>query len=267
MKLEVKNLSAGYMQKLALRNISFTIQSGQVLCVLGPNGGGKSTLFRTLLGLMPREQGEVLLNEQEINGWKPARMARVFSYIPQNHIPTFSYRVLDVVLMGRTSHLKWLQSPGHEDERLAMEALERIGAGYLAQRSYTALSGGERKLVLIARALCQQAAFLVMDEPTSDLDFVRAQRIYDVIRQLAKDGYGIIFSTHAPDLPLEPMDQLLLLERGRAVAFGKVQQVLIPEYLQQAYGAPIEVLTVTDSTGHLRHICAATRTGEQHDVV
>lgn len=163
--------------------------------------------------------------------------------------------------MGRTSYLKPLQSPGKKDMQLAMQALEQIGAGYLAQRSYTALSGGERKLVLIARALCQQAAFVVMDEPTADLDFVRAHRIYEVIRQLARDGYGVLFSTHAPDLPLEAADRLLLMGRGRAIAFGDVQQVLTPDYLQQAYGAPIEVLTATDSTGQTRRFCVAAKEG------
>lgn len=261
MKLEVKGLSAGYMQKLALRQVDFTVQSGQVLCVLGPNGGGKSTLFRTLLGLMPREEGEILVDGEEIRRWKPSRMAQVFSYIPQNHEPTFDYRVLDVVLMGRTSHLGLLQSPGKADEHIAMEALQHIGAGYLAQRSYTALSGGERRLVLIARALCQQAQFLVMDEPTSDLDFVRAHRIFSVIRQLAQEGRGVILSTHAPDLPLEPEDRLLLLGRGRSVAFGSVEQVLTPEYLQQAYGAPIEVLEARDSSGRVRRVCVAAEKG------
>ena len=137
-----------------------------------------------------------------------------------------------------------------------MRALRRLDIGYLAQRDYTELSGGERKLVLIARALCQQAQFMVMDEPTSDLDFAKSQLIYDVIQSLAADGYGVLLSTHAPDYPFRPQDQVLLLRRGRTVACGGSAEVLTAENLSAAYDTPMEILQMADSAGRTHRVCA-----------
>lgn len=256
MKLTADNLTSGYMKKPALREVSFALESGQVLCVLGPNGGGKSTLFRTLLGFLPPQSGGVFLDGKPLAGLSPARMAQYLSYIPQAHAPAFRYRALDVVLMGRTCHLSALRCPGKADEELAMQSLRRLDIGYLAQRDYTELSGGERKLVLIARALCQQAQFMVMDEPTSDLDFAKSQLIYDVIQSLAADGYGVLLSTHAPDYPFRPQDKVLLLRRGRTVACGSSSEVLTAENLSAAYDTPMEILQMADSAGRTHRVCA-----------
>lgn len=137
-----------------------------------------------------------------------------------------------------------------------MQALRRLDIGHLAQRDYTELSGGERKLVLIARALCQQAQFLVMDEPTSDLDFAKSQLLYDVIQSLASDGYGVLLSTHAPDYPFRPHDGVLLLRRGQAVACGSSAGVLTAQNLSAAYDTPMEILQMPDSAGRTHRVCA-----------
>ena len=257
MKLDVQHLTGGYGRRTALEDVSFSLETGKVLWVLGPNGSGKSTLFRTLLGLQPRKGGQVLLDGQDTGHWKASEMARYFSYIPQSHTPVFDYPVEEVVLMGRVCHLKPLQSPGKADRELAMKALEQMGGLHLAGRPYTALSGGERQLVLIARTLCQQARFVVMDEPASDLDYARSLAVWRAVRALTQQGCGVMLSSHAPENPLEREDRLLLLREGKMVAWGTPDQVLTPGALEAAYGVPMEILETVDHAGRKRRICVA----------
>ena len=259
MILDVKNLSSGYTKKLSLRDVSFKFESGNVLCVLGHNGSGKSTLFKTLLGFIPKESGGVYIDGEDISLWNSKKTAEYFSYIPQNHNPVFGYSVVDVVVMGRAGKLGFMSSPGKRDFEKAENALKRVGISYLKNRRYTELSGGERKLVLIARALCQEAKYMIMDEPTSDLDFVKSQLIYDIIRSLADEGYGIILSTHAPDYPFSDNDSLLILKKGRTVDFGKAKNVFTAKNLEKSYDMPMEILETKDSKCNKKRMCVVVR--------
>ncbi len=254
MILNVKNISSGYTKKLSLRDVSFNFETGSVLCVIGHNGSGKSTLFKTILGIVKKENGEVYIDNENIENWNDKKRAEYFSYVPQNHNAVFGYSVVDVVVMGCVRNIGLISSPSKKDFEKARNALKRVGISYLEKRRYTELSGGEKKLVLIARALCQEAKFMIMDEPTSDLDFVKSQLIYDVIRSLSNEGYGIILSTHAPDYPFLDNDKLLLLKKGKTVAFGNATEVLNSDNLQKAYDTPMEILEVTDSKGQKRRM-------------
>ena len=160
--LRVENLSGGYQRKQNIfEKISFEIVGGDILCVLGPNGCGKTTLFKVLLGMLPRNGGQILLGGKEAKELSANEMAKQIAYIPQAHVPTFHYKVIDMVLLGRAAHLLPFASPSTSDRKIAEEALVFLGIDHLKNRDYTKLSGGERQLVLIARAICQQAKLLI----------------------------------------------------------------------------------------------------------
>ena len=186
MKLSARDLSIGYRNHLVGSNISLSLDPGEVLCLLGPNGAGKTTLFRTLLGLQRALGGAVLLGERPIDRMRPVEIARHMAYVPQAHATEFSYTALDVVLMGRTARLKPFASPGAADEAIAREKLGILGIGELEDHDYTRISGGQRQLTLIARALAQEAPILVMDEPTASLDFGNQAMVLGRIREIGR---------------------------------------------------------------------------------
>src|SRR5277367_1260532 len=188
MRLTAENLSVGYGDRVVGSGISLAVVPGEVLCLLGPNGSGKTTLFRTLLGLQPPLAGAVSIDGVPLEFLRPADIAQRLAYVPQAHVTEFSYTVLDVVLMGRTARLRSFASPGSEDLRVALNSLDSLGIGNLAGRDYTQISGGQRQLALIARALAQETPFLVMDEPTASLDFGNQAMILERIRELASEG-------------------------------------------------------------------------------
>jgi iron complex transport system ATP-binding protein len=225
MRLSADGLSIGYRGHLVGTGISLALEPGEVLCLLGPNGAGKTTLFRTLLGLQRPLGGAVLLDGQPVARMRPIEIARAMAYVPQAHVTEFSYTVLDVVLMGRTARLKPFASPGPADEKIARDKLASLGIGELAEHDYTRVSGGQRQLALIARSLAQEAAILVMDEPTASLDFGNQTLVLGRIRQLAREGYGIVLSTHDPDHALLVASRVAIIADGGLRAVGAPHEV------------------------------------------
>ena len=171
MMLSLHDISVGYGTRTVVYDVSFRIRTGEVVCLLGPNGSGKTTLFKAMLGLLPLQAGEMRLEGKNVRRWSRRDYARHIAYVPQLHVPSFPYTVLDMVSMGRTPYLGACSSPGPSDRRIANEVMEEISIAHLRDRPYTEISGGERQLVLIARALAQRPQFLIMDEPTSHLDY------------------------------------------------------------------------------------------------
>ena len=169
--LEVSGLAFGYGRRRVGAGLDLTVRAGEVLCLLGPNGGGKTTLFKTLLGLLPPLAGAIRLDGEDVARWSRRRLAARLGYVPQAQGATFPFRVSDVVLMGRASRLGPFASPGPADRAIAARALASLEIAHLAERAYTEISGGERQMVLIARALAGEPRILVMDEPTASLDF------------------------------------------------------------------------------------------------
>lgn len=196
--LEARSLAIGHAGVALGAPFALSVQPGEVLCLLGPNGCGKTTLFRTLLGLLPAVHGEVDLQGSPLRAHDRAARARRMGYVPQAAPLPFAWRVREVVAMGRAAHLGLLAAPGRADEAIADDCLRELGLQALADRTVTTLSGGERQLVLIARALAQQAQLLIMDEPTASLDFGNQLRILDTVRRLADRGIGVLLSTHQP---------------------------------------------------------------------
>lgn len=256
MNLCVQNISCGYRKnKMVVRNISFELNDGEVLTVLGPNGSGKTTLFKALLHFVPFSKGHITFGEKDVLALPPPLFSHVFSYIPQHHIPTFSYSVGEMVMMGRASHVPAFSVPGPDDKKAVCRVLKRLNILHLKDRRYTKISGGERKLVLIARALCQDAKIIVMDEPSSDLDYANQQLIANTILSLKREGYGIILSTHANEYPFAVADRVLLLKKGEAVAYGSPSESLTKTTLSKAFSTPMDIFEVTDTNGNKRKMC------------
>src|SRR5690554_755049 len=213
--IQAVDVDIGYPGRVVGKALSLALYPGEVLCLLGPNGSGKSTLFRSLLGLLPVRSGQVALNGRPVSEWLRRDVARQVAYVPQAQEGAFAFRVLDMVLMGRTAHLSQFAGPSQNDQALAMQCLQHVGIAELAQRRYTEISGGERQLALIARALAQQPQAMVMDEPTAALDFGNQVRVLEYIRTLRQKRLGILLCTHQPDHALRVADRILLLKNGQ----------------------------------------------------
>jgi iron complex transport system ATP-binding protein len=240
--LEVQSLDFGFPGRTIGRGVGFTLQAGEVLCVLGPNGGGKTTLFRTLLGLLEPHGGTVRLEGRQLQQLSRAEIARRIGYVPQGHSAYFAFTVREFVLMGRTAHLGVFSVPGSRDREVAERALESLGIAHLADKPVTEISGGERQLALVARALAQEPKLLVLDEPTASLDFGNQVRVLQRIGALARSGIAILFSSHDPDHAFLCARRALLLAEGRVLEIGTPREVIRPDTLQRLYGVTVEVL-------------------------
>lgn len=246
MSITVSNLSFSYGKREILHDISFEIPDGMLVNVLGPNGVGKSTLFRCILGLNSGYSGTIKINGKDMRTLSVKRRAREVSYIPQTHTPAYDFEVIDMVLMSTGKDLGMLQMPGAAHERAAHEALERVGVQHLEHRTFSQISGGEQQLVLVARALAQNARTIVMDEPTSALDYGNTIRVLSCIRQLTREGFSIIQSTHQPDQAFLCSDKTLVMNRGAVVSYGDPKSVITKELISEIYDIDVEVNSLYD---------------------
>lgn len=255
MDLELANLGCGYGSRTVVDDISFTVNAGEVICLLGANGCGKTTLLKTILGLLKPTRGQILLNGVNIKSWSCARIARVIGYIPQLHDPPFPFRVLDVVLMGRTAHIKPFSSPSAKDERIARRCLDMLNISHLEERVYTEISGGERQLVLIARALAQEPQILIMDEPTSSLDFGNQVKVLSHIQQLARMNLAVLMSCHFPEHAFLYSTRTILLNQGRILYSGPPADAITAERLKTLYGVEVDIITVKNRLNQELQVC------------
>jgi len=255
MLLDIENLRGGYGGEDIVKGVSCTADEGEILCLVGPNGCGKTTLFRLILGILQSTGGQVRIDGRQIQTLKPAELANLVAYIPQNHTPIFSYTVLDIVIMGRASHFSAFEAPKSVDRKAAFDALDRLNALHLANQKYTSLSGGQRQIVLIARAICQSAKVFVMDEPGANLDYTNQQLLMDTVAGLARNGYCVVMSTHSPEHPLAVGHKVMVMREGKVAAFGKPLDVITPEIMEDVYGIEMDVVSVEDRYGVKRTIC------------
>jgi len=255
LKLEARNLGFGYRGRRVGSEVSLALEAGEVLCLLGPNGSGKTTLFKTLLGLLPVQQGRVLVDGVDLRTKRRGEVARSVSYVPQAHAAFFPFTVEEVVLMGRTAHLGVFSSPSRGDREVAKAAIERMRLAHLADAVYTRISGGERQLTLIARALAQDARVIVMDEPTANLDFGNQVRVLEHIQSLARSGIGVLLSTHDPDQAFLCADRVALLHEGRLARLGTPAETITSESLKAIYGVEVVVTRVRVDGNAERSVC------------
>jgi iron complex transport system ATP-binding protein len=234
-----------------LHDICFSAEKGEFLSILGPNGAGKSTLLRCILGLLPGYSGEVLVNKRNIKGFSAREASRQIAYIPQKSHCVFQYNVLDIVLMGRSNRTSVFGNPGKEDEQACLKALEKVGICALKDRCFQKLSGGEQQLVLIARALAQDAPILLLDEPTANLDFGNQILVLEQAKKLAQEGYTVIQTTHHPEQSYLYSDRILALQNGRVVANEKPAAVLTSDMMKQLYDVSVDVISLYDDTARV----------------
>jgi len=240
--IAVDHVTYGYSHKPVLRNISVSFAPGEIVSLLGPNGSGKTTLLKLLLGLYRPQSGQVLLEGREVFSIPPKQLARRIAYVPQMHRLSFGYRVLDVVLMGRMPHKPFFFRYGEMDHQAALGALERLSIAHLKDRPYTEVSGGERQLILIARALVQGADIFIMDEPVNGLDYGNQIRLLSRIADLAQSGYTFIKTTHFPDHALWIADRVVMIKDGRIIADGRTAEVVNKTNLYRLYNTHVDVL-------------------------
>lgn len=214
-EIRADQLSIGYSGRTVGQQLSLSVFDHEILCLLGPNGSGKSTLFKTMLGLIPALSGAVYVKDRPLSQWSRAGLARQVAYVPQAQSGAFAFTVHEIVLMGRSARLAPFSSPSRHDHEVAMNCLDQLGIAALSKRRYTEISGGERQLALIARALAQEPAVMVMDEPTASLDFGNQIRVLDYIERMREQGMGILLCTHQPDHALRVADRIVLLKQGR----------------------------------------------------
>jgi iron complex transport system ATP-binding protein len=254
MTLAAHSLDFGYPGHVVGRGLDLSLEKGEVLCVLGPNGSGKSTLFRTLLGLLAPLGGRVAIAGRDLHGLERAQIAREVAYVPQASASYFDFSLEEMVLMGRTAHLGTFAAPGERDRQATSAAIERMGIAHLASRSVSEVSGGERQLALIARALASEAPALVMDEPTANLDFGNQARVLSQVAQLRDAGVSILLCTHDPDHAFQVADRVLLLRGGSAITLARTGEALTAENLTRLYDVPVQVAEVATPAG-VRRVC------------
>lgn len=246
MTLEVNNIYFKYSEELVLDDISFKLEKGKILGLLGENGVGKSTLFKCILGFLKPSSGSIEVDEIDINKLSLKDRAKKIAYIPQSHFPTFNHEVINVVEMGSNVRVSDFGIPDKEERNKAYEKLKILGIEKLSNRGYKEISGGERQLVLIARALMQDAKILVMDEPTANLDYGNQMKVLKTCRELADMGYSIIQSTHHPQHAFMFFDDALLMHNHKVLASGTCSEVLTEENMEKIYDIDLKIIKVAD---------------------
>jgi iron complex transport system ATP-binding protein len=242
--LAVEGLSFGYRDRPVGRDVSFTVARGEVLCLLGANGGGKTTLFKTVLGLLPPLAGRVLMDGENMADWDARSRARALGYVPQSGAGQFPFTVREMVLMGRIAHRSAIAAPKDADYSITQSVLESLGIAALADRDWLRISGGERQLALIARALAQGPRALVLDEPTANLDFGNQLRVLQHIRRLARDGLAVMFSTHHPEQAFISASHVALLHDGEVTRIATPERAITSETMALLYGVEVDVINV-----------------------
>jgi len=251
--LEVESLRFGPAGVALTAPLDLRLAAGEILAVLGPNGAGKTTLFRTILGLLEPVAGRVAWNGRDVRSLSASELARHAAYVPQSPGAAFDFTVEQYVRLGRLGQLGALRAPGAQDRVAADEAITRLGLAGLRGRPLSRLSGGERQLAAVARAVAQHPRALVLDEPAASLDIGNQALVLDMLARLAREGLAIVYSTHDPNHALATATHVLLLSRGGEVLYGSPATLLEASVLARAYGTPIEEA----STAGGRRIVAA----------
>jgi len=246
--LRVEDLGFAYGRRRVLSEISFSVAAGSFCALLGPNGSGKTTLLKCINQILSQDSGTILLNGQQAHTLSRRDMARLVAMVPQQTHLIFGFKVLDLVVMGRSSGLGMTGLPGRQDYDMAQAALDELEIGHLARRKFNELSGGERQLVLLARALCQEPRILLLDEPTSHLDFKNQFLILNKVRELTRErGWASLISIHDPNLAARYCEAVVMLKNGTVLKQGPVGEVFKPLSLAELYG--MEVVVERSGTG------------------
>jgi len=244
--LSFRQVRFGYNRRIApvLNGLDLSLKEGRITAILGPNGAGKTTLLYLALGWLKPWAGKISLSEKPIESFSRRALGQQIALIPQSEHTPFEYTVLEYVLLGRAPYLPSLGMPSKTDEKIAYEALVKVGIDNLYDHSMLALSGGERQLVLAARALAQEPKLLLLDEPTSHLDLSNKYRLVHILRKLQEGGATILMTTHEPELAFAVSDDAILMEKGRVLISGPTAEVASGENLSRIYRIPVKIISV-----------------------
>jgi iron complex transport system ATP-binding protein len=228
--------------RAAFEGVSFSARSPESLCILGSNGAGKSTLLKCAAGIERLKAGSAWYAGRNILSYGRRELAGIVAYMPQEHLPAFRFSALDVVTMGRTPRLGFFASPGERDAEAAEKNMEFLQISHLAPKPYTSLSGGERQMVMLAAALTQEPVFLLLDEPTSHLDYGNQHRFLDLLKNLKERGISVIMTSHFPDHAFAASDRVIVMKDGAITADGPPDEIITSAAMTALYGIPVDVM-------------------------
>lgn len=232
--LRIQNLTCGYGHTQTVCGINMEFDKGEVICLLGPNGVGKTTFFKSLLGFIKILEGEIFIDGKSLKKLSKKEKAIEIAYVPQAHQTPFNFNVFDVIMMGRTIHFK-KNYPEEQDRLIVNRIIDELGMESLKDKSYLQISGGEQQLVLIARALAQESDIIILDEPTSNLDFGNQAKIMNLIRKLKKQNKLIIMTTHSPNQVFECATRVVVFKSGQVYAVGNPDEIINDDFLFDIY--------------------------------
>lgn len=243
MILEVKDGCFGYSgQPVILDHINLGLEKGHILAILGPNGIGKTTLLKCMIGLLPWKRGQTLLNGQNIARMKPADIWKTISYIPQSHGFAFSYTGLEMVMLGRSSHMGTFQQPGAREIEMAERMMKKVGITRLAYKDCNRMSGGELQMVLIARALINEPQLIILDEPETGLDFHNQILVLDMVKRLShEEGISAIMNTHYPTNAMSVADEAFMMNHKGTFFYGSTEKVLTEKNISVSFDVNVVV--------------------------
>ncbi|WP_456422465.1 ABC transporter ATP-binding protein [Thermococcus sp.] len=239
--LKVEELYFSYGD-FGIGEINLEVNEGELVVIIGPNGAGKSTLLRAIYGLLKPSKGRVTVNGKDVHSLSPGERARLLGYVPQSHIPTFPFKTRDFVLLGVTPEIGVFGAPGKRHLKRAEELLRLFGLGDYGDRPYTSLSGGQMRLLLLARALMTSPRYLLLDEPTSELDLKNSLLVMQTVKRLTRKGVGVLAVLHDPNLAYPFADRVALMGGGKIIAVGKPDDVLEEELLSEVYGIELKLI-------------------------
>lgn len=253
MSIELKNLTFSYDGKRTIfDDVSFELKPGSILCILGPNGIGKTTLLSNITGLLAPSAGHVVLDDTDLALMTRGQIAQKIGYVPQFISSPFDFSVLEYVVTGWAPWLKVFEQPKDEHYAQAEDVLRDMGIHHLSAKSYAKLSGGEMQLVSIARSLVQQSTYILMDEPTAHLDYGNQIHILRMVRKMADEGRGVLLTTHNPDHVLLLDADVGLFDRQAIFHFGYWRDILNRQSLSALYDVPVELAQLSE---HTRLVC------------
>lgn len=258
MNLTLRDVAVGYSSADPIqRFVNLSVNSGEICCVLGPNGCGKTTLLKTVLGLIPKLEGRITVDGDDVTKWGAARLSQTIAYVAQKHDQSFPFLVKDVVMLGRIGKMKSMGGqPSPEDYNVVENALDEMGIYHLRDVPYVDISGGELQMVMFARALAQEPQMLILDEPTAALDYGNAVRVIEKIRDIAAKGFAVVMITHNPDHAFMTGAKVALFTKQQPMKFGTAYEIITRQNIKEAYGVNVKLVEFTHDNQEVMRMCA-----------
>ncbi len=258
MRLALRDVAIGFDRDKPIQKfVTFSVESGEVCCVLGPNGCGKTTLVKTILGMNPLLGGTITIDGDDVTKWSARRLSDAIAYVAQKHDQPFPFQVKDVVMLGRINKVGGLTGqPNRDDYNIVENAMNDMGIYHLRDMPYNDISGGELQMVMFARALAQEPQMLILDEPTASLDYGNAVRVIQKIRHLRKLGYAIVMITHNPDHAFMTGANVALFKKAQPMRFGSATHVITRENIRDAYGINVKLVEFAHDNQTIMRMCA-----------